>query len=641
MINNFIGGGQVFLHKVRMFRQVLSKTFWASIILSSIITSFVYRADIKEIDMLAFISYRKAIIINSLDDFANDIRSTIGKSPDYVTYIKANSSKSGSWGQRLKPSWVINANYFKKANTKAMDLAIHMLIIGGIIAFVIFVLIFIIWSKVGKNLKSEKSKDGSPTVLTAKEVRKILSRNNQESLLRIGDISLVKDSETRHFIVTGSTGSGKTNFFHNLLPQVESQNRPAIVIDQTGEMIAKYYNQNRGDIIFNPFDARGKRWDFWTDCSSEEEIERFSKILFSFNRKKSGSNNDPFWEQSAETVFNACVGYQKTQSPSIEQLTHLVRHSSREELKMKLQNTDAGRYFDKDNKTTACSILSVLSTITKPLKCLKDANTDNSFSLKKYFQNIDNGAWLFLSSKPSSREITQALTACLVELSFNLLLDIGIKEDRRLWFVIDELAALGKLPALSTIMAEGRKYGACVLSGLQSLNQLYSNYGHYEGSTIFGQFGTNVFFQNTEQEIAKMVTSMSGTETVFRQQKNTSFGAHEFRDGVSYNEHQQRKSLIEYNDLSSLSIGECFMFLPEPKVRLSKMKIPKAKVTDKNPGFLQIQDTENNNIPLETQKKPDLVDREDTGTLALEKTENEPVQDKEFDIKIENINNKT
>ena len=158
---------------------------------------------------------------------------------------------------------------------------------------------------------------------------------------------------------------------------------------------------------------------------------------------------------------------------------------------------------------------------------------------------------------------------------------------------------------------------------------------------IFGQFGTNVFFQNTEQEIAKMVTSMSGTETVFRQQKNTSFGAHEFRDGVSYNEHQQRKSLIEYNDLSSLSIGECFMFLPEPKVRLSKMKIPKAKVTDKNPGFLQIQDTENNNIPLETQKKPDLVDREDTGTVALEKTENEPVQDKEFDIKIENINNKT
>lgn len=317
-----------------------------------------------------------------------------------------------------------------------------------------------------------------------------------------------------------------------------------------------------------------------------------------------------------------------------------MSHGSREDLKVKLQNTDAGRYFDKDNKTTASSILSVLSTITKPLKCLKDANANNSFSLKEYFQNIDNGACLFLSSKPSSREITQALTACLVELSFNLLLDIGIKEDRRLWFVIDELAALGKLPALSTIMAEGRKYGACVLSGLQSLNQLYSNYGHYEGSTIFGQFGTNVFFQNTEQEIAKMVTSMSRTETVFRQQKNTSFGAHEFRDGVSYNKHQQRKSLIEYNDLSSLSIGECFMFLPEPKVRLSKMKIPKAKVTDKNPGFLQIQDTEaNNNFNPETQKTPDLVDREDTGTLEL--TENELVQDKEFDIKIENINNKT
>ena len=73
------------------------------------------------------------------------------------------------------------------------------------------------------------------------------------------------------------------------------------------------------------------------------------------------------------------------------------------------------------------------------------------------------------------------------------------------------------------------------------LNQLYSQYGHYDGSTIFGQFGTSFFFRNTEPAIAKMISSMCGSETITRQQKNTSFGANEFRDGVSYNEQQQKK----------------------------------------------------------------------------------------------------
>ncbi|WP_410520772.1 type IV secretion system DNA-binding domain-containing protein [Candidatus Tisiphia endosymbiont of Dioctria rufipes] len=57
-----------------------------------------------------------------------------------------------------------------------------------------------------------------------------------------------------------------------------------------------------------------------------------------------------------------------------------------------------------------------------------------------------------------------------------------------------------------------------------------------------------------------------------RQQKNTSFGAYEFRDGVSYNEHQQKQPLVTEVDLANLSVGECYTLLPEPAVRLSKIR---------------------------------------------------------------------
>jgi hypothetical protein len=37
MLNNFIGGGQVFLHKVRMFRQVLRTTVFVSVMRGALI----------------------------------------------------------------------------------------------------------------------------------------------------------------------------------------------------------------------------------------------------------------------------------------------------------------------------------------------------------------------------------------------------------------------------------------------------------------------------------------------------------------------------------------------------------------------------------------------------------------------------
>jgi type IV secretory pathway TraG/TraD family ATPase VirD4 len=229
-----------------------------------------------------------------------------------------------------------------------------------------------------------------------------------------------------------------------------------------------------------------------------------------------------------------------------------------------------------------------MATLVKPLGFLSDAGLENSFSLRKFFAGIDKGsnAWLFLATKPSARDLTLPLTSCLLELSFCALLDIGINEQRRVWFVVYELASLGRLPASSQIMAEGRKYGACVLAGLQSLNQLYSGYGAYDGSTIFGQFGTNFFFRNNEAAITKMISSMCGQKTIFRQQKNTSFGAHEFRDGVSYTEQEKQKNLVDYNDLSALEIGECFVLLSDPAVRLSRIKVVAANLANKNSGFV-------------------------------------------------------
>ena len=512
MINNFIGGGQVFLHKVRMLRQVLGTTLFVSIIAGCILTWSISSDKYAKLDIDGAITFAKAKLAITVHPAISAI--SIKRSAANVDAY----SEGRLFKKNMMASSVLSNNHFKSAWNMLIT-TIQSLILKSLGFGMLAGSMVLVWSRFGKILKTEQKKAGSAIVLTGREVKSKFFSLNKASSFYIGNMPLVKDTETRHFLVTGSTGSGKTNLMHQLLPQIEKKQQPAIVIDQTGEMIARYYNQKRGDIIFNPFDDRGKAWDFFEDCSSPEELERFSKILFSFNRKRSRSNSDLFWEQSAEYVFNACVEYLvKNDKANLGSLKKMAIDSNLKDLQELLKGTPAERYLTDDGKGVASSVLSMLATSAKPMSHLPDINNTKAgkFSLKEHFQNIKKGSssWLFLSTKPSSRELTLPLVACLSELALTQLMDIGIDKNRRVWCIFDELASLGLLPSLPPLMSEGRKYRACVVAALQSLNQLYDNYGHYGGSSIFGQFGTSFFFRNTEPAIAKLFSDMCGTETL-------------------------------------------------------------------------------------------------------------------------------
>jgi hypothetical protein len=53
--------------------------------------------------------------------------------------------------------------------------------------------------------------------------------------------------------------------------------------------------------------------------------------------------------------------------------------------------------------------------------------------------------------------------------------------DQRLWFVIDELDALGAIDSLKDALARLRKFGGRCVLGFQSIAQVSGTYGHAEG----------------------------------------------------------------------------------------------------------------------------------------------------------------
>lgn len=590
MLDDYTRGGQIFIHRIRMFRQVISASSFWSLMIAIILTFFLTLPQYRACNMHDVKTYIRASCLNTiwqyLPKISDDAKNRVPTIDIYDSVLSSNSRTVNISTILASPRYQKEINHFKQY-------LLNLVTYATSITIGLAIIIFAVWSKFGKTARESKHISGS-TIKNVKEIRKYLKKHNLISKFHIGDMPLIKDIETRHFLVTGSTGSGKTNLINTLLPQIRIAKQPSIVVDQTGEMIEQYYDPNRGDIIFNPLDARSHSWDFWLDATSggsvigeiDPRLETFAKVLFSFGRKHL---SDPFWQNSAETLFVSCVeSLLMHDNKTINALKNILIKTRSKDLAKILVGTRAQRYFtqDKNNNNTAESILSVMTTGVKPLSLLFESN--KKFSLKQYFKELEQGkdSWLFLSSSPSQREVTLPLLACILELAVSYLVEQGINEQRRIWFVIDELASLGKLNALSTLLAESRKYGGCVLAATQSLNQIFDKYGHYAGSTLFDQFATKFMFRSTDPSTARLISDMFGSIEYASQQKNTSYGAHEHRDGVSYTEQEKRKSLITTNDIASLKDLECFVDLADPQIRIAKLQLKPANVQKKNKGYI-------------------------------------------------------
>jgi type IV secretory pathway TraG/TraD family ATPase VirD4 len=91
------------------------------------------------------------------------------------------------------------------------------------------------------------------------------------------------------------------------------------------------------------------------------------------------------------------------------------------------------------------------------------------------------------------------------------------------WFVLDELASLNKLPQLHAAVTENRKYGNPVVMGFQGRSQLEKRYGQ-DAEVMLSQPATKIFFKTSEPRAAKWISDAIGEIEVERLKESRSMG---------------------------------------------------------------------------------------------------------------------
>ena len=72
--------------------------------------------------------------------------------------------------------------------------------------------------------------------------------------------------------------------------------------------------------------------------------------------------------------------------------------------------------------------------------------------------------------------------------------------DQRLWFVIDELDALGEIDGLKDALARLRKFGGRCMLGFQSIAQVSGTYGKGTAETIVENCGNTLILRCSASE---------------------------------------------------------------------------------------------------------------------------------------------
>ena len=380
------------------------------------------------------------------------------------------------------------------------------LAIGGSIGFVIGIGGLALTSNYRKKKQNHILEDrvlAGSILVNETKLAKITFEKESPNQLRIASVPIPSSLETRHMAIIGTTGSGKTTALRQLLDGIEARDQTAIVYDTSGEFIAHYYNPKRGDIILNPFDERGIYWNPFDEISHPADTDRIARYLIN----ETGDRDRDIWLEAARNlVSNIMRKLCESGKCTPIELLNTLQFMKREELEVWLANTSSARIFAEDADKATGSVLFMLSKACNLLMFLRAEPSENSppFSFSSYFKTLDNVSgqkpWIFIPRKEDYFEAIKPLMALWLECASSAGLGLNPSHDRRVWFILDEIADLPRVDNLSRLLPEGRKFGASVVLTFQAIGQMRSRYGNQIAEAMLGNCNTKLFMQLVDQD---------------------------------------------------------------------------------------------------------------------------------------------
>ncbi|MGH8290930.1 MAG: type IV secretion system DNA-binding domain-containing protein, partial [Steroidobacteraceae bacterium] len=128
-------------------------------------------------------------------------------------------------------------------------------------------------------------------------------------------------------------------------------------------------------------------------------------------------------------------------------------------------------------------------------------------------------------------------------------------QGQKLWFVIDELDALGPIDGLKDALARLRKFGGRCVLGFQSIAQVSSTYGKGEAQTLVENCGNSLILRCSASEhggTSQFASRLIGQREVVRIARSESRRPSDIRPSVTESEHRHIEPAVMDSEIERL-----------------------------------------------------------------------------------------
>ena len=358
--------------------------------------------------------------------------------------------------------------------------------------------------------------------------------------------------ETKHFKFIGTTGTGKSTAIREILNTALGRSDRAVIADPDGGYLNRFYDPKRGDVVLNPFDARSVKWDLFGEIKNAYDVEQLARSLIPDH-----DGADRSWRGYARTFFGAVTRQLHEKGVhDVGELYRLLVVADSNELRTLVKGTPAQPFLDQHNSRMFDSIRSVTSSAVASMDHIAAQNASR-FSIRNWVDKESPGV-LFIPYKAGQiAALSSTISAWMRLAIFETMNQEEQPEEsrdcraneqppreseqpRRLWFVVDELDALGKIDGLKDALARLRKFGGRFIVGIQSIAQVSSTYGPGDAHTIVENCGNTLILRCSASEgggTARFASQLIGEREVLRTTLSTSRRYSEFLGSSSRSEH--------------------------------------------------------------------------------------------------------
>ena len=587
LFTNIVRGGQISIHAMRMFRQVVNIICLWSFVLWTVL--FAYQMH-KHLDKSHFRAYGDYAVAKAMDAFK--------KGDKRIKVTIYNQKQEQTVKSVLQSTYFLKKTYFVNYITKY---SAYFALRWSLLWLIFFLCLFVYK---GFKRSGQEFRRGAK-IRSFHDVKRLISLENWSKGYKAYNIAGMPYpylSETQHTLVVGTTGTGKTVLISDIVEQIRKRKEKAIIYDLKRDYVKWFYDEKK-DFILNPFDARSVKWRLLNDITHPTHLKTISQA---FIPEKSFSTSDRIWDEAARIAFASIVEKLMIESPNItnKDLINAILKQDMNQISKLVKETLAQAIIDPTSPKTAASVMFVLAANFNCLKLIDGSSS--SFSIKRWIQDPNQDSILFITSKESFRAELSPLQTVWFEIAIQGLLDMQQTHTNKTWFVIDELPTLNRIPSLAKALSTSRSYSGSFILGAQNIAQMRETYGHHMAQDISSECNTRAFFKTNDPDTARWIAQNIGEAEIKEFQEGISYGAHLMRDGINLNTTERIKALLLPSEILNLERLHLVLKMADfPAVR-TNLKYKERKECSER--FMMGEETTKivHSVPEESKKKQEI-----------------------------------